>query len=81
MNNKPEHPEADRPQPREAYGNLVTAGTSGYSDHKPGHSKSRPPAAKAAEGAKVPPHNPDKVPKTSLVERIRRGIAGKEQKQ
>jgi hypothetical protein len=78
---KPENPEADRPQPREAYGNLVTTGTrSGYSNHKPGHEKSRPPAAKAAEQAKLPPHNPDKVPKTSLAERIRRGLAGKEQK-
>ena len=88
MNEKRNHPEADRPRPREAYGHPVTTGAKyRFSDHRPGHDESSAPVQGAdvsgehSRSAVVPPHNPAKVYKTSLAERIRQGLTGKEQKQ
>jgi hypothetical protein len=87
MNRKPDHPEADRPQPREAYGHPVTTGVKyRFSDHGPGHDDSPAPVQGApvsgeySRSALIPPHNAAKVPKTSLAERIRQGLAAKEQR-
>jgi len=87
MNTKSDHAEADRPQPRVAYGHPVTTGAKfRFSDHKPGHDESSAPLKVAdvsgnrTGSAEVPPQNATKVHKTSLSERIRQGLTGKEKK-
>ena len=69
---------ADRPHPRESYGHPRAAGIRlAYSDHKPGHDTSRPPARAAASkdpNAVLPPHDAKRAPKTPLAERVRQGL-------
>jgi hypothetical protein len=87
VNKQPDRWEADRPQARVAYGHPVTTGARyRFSDHKPGHDESSAAvqvpdvSGKRSGRAEIPPQNAAKVHKTSLSERIRRGLTGNEKK-
>jgi hypothetical protein len=88
MKNKSDDMDAAQPEPREAYGHPVTSGAQvRFSDHKPGHDESPAPVQDAdlrgdrSQTAFIAPHNPAKIDKTSLSERIRQGVSGKDNKQ
>jgi hypothetical protein len=77
-----------RPQPREAFGHPVATKIKGrVSEQKPGYYKSTEPVEvkrsviKDQEPAILPPRNPNSTPKTSLSERVRQRLDGKEGQQ
>lgn len=74
--------EFDEPAPRVELGFKVSGkNLDGKSEHKPGfvdEKKPKPLTPKQGgrpSSAELPPYNPDKVPKNSLVERLKERIA------
>jgi len=66
------------PKPPEAFG-IADLIPGQVIDHKPGYDQSPPPAAEGQEQAELPPYKPNAAPKTSLAERLRKGVTGKEE--
>lgn len=78
--------DTDEPAPRVALGFKVSGkNLDGKSEHKPGfldEKKPKPlPVKKGGRPAfaELPPYNPDKVPRNSLVERLKERIAKTEE--